>query len=89
MLEKTPYLKINKNEITPNGPGAYVFTYIHELFTINEIGYQIMNLISGETNIQQIIDQLKDEYENENIEKDVLEFINHLKDNGVIDFYES
>ena len=88
MLEKIPYLKIDKNEITPNGPGAYIFTYIHELFTINEIGYQIMNFISGETNIRQIIDQLKDDYNSDGIENDVFEFIDHLKDSGVIDFYE-
>lgn len=89
-LEKTPYLKLNRKGILPNGPGAHIFNYNHELFVMNDTGCEIVSLIDGKLKIRQIICKLerKHKKQNKKIKTNVLEFITYLKDKNIINFHE-
>jgi hypothetical protein len=47
-------------------------------------GYKIIKLISCKISVQSIVDTLKKDYDNEVIERDVLEFMDYLENKGII-----
>lgn len=89
-LYKIPYLKFNKKEIIPNGPGFYLFTYINNLFIVDQNGYEIIKFIDGKSNVKVIIDIFLRRYKNKRkkIKNDILKFILYLKKKKIIDFYK-
>jgi hypothetical protein len=56
------------------------------IFTLNEIGTLIWNLVDGQNSLNQIVAAVTDEYEiaSEQAEKDVVGFLNSLETAGLI-----
>ena len=56
-----------------------------EVLVLNELGRRILELMDGKRPVQEIIEQLVDEYEaaRAKIEEDVLGFLYELRDSGV------
>lgn len=59
----------------------------HLILKLNEEGGKIIELLNSETTIDAIIGELKKEYEidKDKLEKMIIEFINGLKEKGLID----
>lgn len=59
---------------------------VDSIYTMNEVGSRIWELIDGEKNLSEIIDIILNEFEvsPEVAEKDIIEFINELEHIGAI-----
>lgn len=59
---------------------------VDSIYTMNEVGSRIWELIDGEKNLSEIIDIILNEFEvsPEVAEKDIIEFINQLEQIGAI-----
>ena len=59
---------------------------LDSIYTLNEVGTTIWGLIDGRKDVQKIIDKICSKYEisAEEAEQDILEFIEQLKETGVI-----
>jgi coenzyme PQQ biosynthesis protein PqqD len=60
---------------------------VESIFNLNETGAEVWERIDGKRTLQGIIDDLSREYdaEAEKIKTEVLEFINDIKDAGIIE----
>lgn len=59
---------------------------LNSIYTLNEVGTMIWGLIDGRKDVQKIIGKICSKYEisAEEAEQDILEFIEQLKETGVI-----
>ena len=90
-LDKIPHLKISKREVVPNGPGFFVFTYLHDLFMVDEGGYEIIKCMNGKMSIRKIVDKIQKQYrikDKRQFKYDILKFISYLEKKKVVGFYE-
>lgn len=70
--------------LVPIGTTALDF---NGLITVNEIGALIWRMLQEESSIDKIVEAILDEYEIDakTAEKDVIEFVDYLKQNKIID----
>jgi hypothetical protein len=56
------------------------------VFTLNELGVMIWQLMDGQTTVRQLMEAVKDEYdvEAQEAEKDVVDFLRSLEEAGLI-----
>ncbi|MEW5694310.1 MAG: PqqD family protein [Candidatus Hydrogenedentota bacterium] len=76
------YVKIREEKF-----GTIIFETLKEkVFVTNEIGKRILNMLLSGNTVEEIIKDFKSSYDaNENeIEKDIRDFISELKDKGII-----
>jgi len=91
MLNK--YFTKDKDLVTRNIVGETIVVPVRSnvgdldsIYTLNEVGTKIWELIDGRNNISQIIEAICNAYEvlPEEAEKDTIDFINSLKETGLI-----
>lgn len=58
-----------------------------EALVINEVGARILQLTDGETSLEQMLDQLNDEFDvgHEELRRDCWEFVQNLQEIGVLE----
>jgi len=79
----TKYVKVRQEKF-----GAVIFETLKEkVFITNKIGAEILDLIAKGKSLNEIIDILKNEYNEDEtlISKDVTDFIAELKKNGILE----
>jgi hypothetical protein len=59
---------------------------VDSIYTVNEVGGRIWELIDGKTSVREIKDVIIDEFEvsNEKAEKDLIEFLQQLEQVGAV-----
>ena len=87
----------NSNVVTRSIAGETIIVPIRghmrdlgSIFTLNEVGTLVWELIDGRTNISQIVEAICGHYdgEPEQVKEDVLAFLGDLKTEGLIQLFE-
>lgn len=94
MEERKKSMKINKEFILREIAGEYIFVPVgatalefNGLITINEIGVLIWKQLQEGSDLESIVSKVLDEYEidEDTARKDVVEFIDYLKEKNIVE----